>query len=46
MKTGLLLAGLMINFNQRAPLAGFITPCVAVWDRSSLIIHSTSKQDD
>ena len=37
MKTGLLLAGLRINFNQRAPLAGFITPCVAVWDRSGLI---------
>ena len=34
MKTGLLLAGLRINFNQRAPLAGFITPCVTVWDRS------------
>ena len=26
MKTDLLLAGLRINFNQRAPLAGFITP--------------------
>ena len=37
MKTGLLLAGLRINFNQRAPLAGFITPCAAVWDRSGLI---------
>ena len=37
MKTGLLLAGLRINFNQGAPLAGFITPCVAVWDRSGLI---------
>ena len=36
MKTGLLLAGLRINFNERAPLAGFITPCVAVWDRSGL----------
>ena len=24
-KTGLLLAGLRINFNQRAPLTGFIT---------------------
>ena len=34
MKTGLLLAGLRINFNQRAPLAGFVTPCVTVWDRS------------
>ena len=28
MKTGLLLAGLRINFNRRAPLAGFITPCL------------------
>ena len=37
MKTGLLLAGLRINFNQRAPLAGFKTPCVAVWGRSGLI---------
>ena len=37
MKTGLLLVGLRINFNQRAPLAGFITPCVAVRDRSGLI---------
>ena len=37
MKTGLLLAGLRINFNQRAPLAGFIIPCVAVWDRSGSI---------
>ena len=36
MKTGS-LAGLRINFNQRAPLAGFITPCVAVWDRSGSI---------
>ena len=34
MKTGLLLAGLRITFNQRAPLAGFVTPCVTVWDRS------------
>ena len=33
-KTGLLLAGLRINFNERAPLAGFIIPCVAVWNRS------------
>ena len=32
-KTGLLLAGLSINFNQRAPLAGFVTPCVTVKDR-------------
>ena len=40
MKTGLLLAGLRINFNQRAPLAGFITPCVAFWDRSGLILSS------
>ena len=30
MKTGLLLAGLRINFKQRAPLAGFVTPCVTV----------------
>ena len=35
MKTSLLLAGYGINFNQRAPLARFRTPCVAVWDRSS-----------
>ena len=34
MKTGLLLAGLTINFNQRAPLAGLVTSCVTVWDRS------------
>ena len=34
MKAGLLLAGLRIIFNHRAPLAGFVTPCVAVWDRS------------
>ena len=27
---GLLLVGLRINFSQRAPLAGFISPCVAV----------------
>ena len=33
-ETGLLLAGLNINFNERAPLAGFITPCVEVWNRS------------
>ena len=26
-----------INFNPEAPLAGFITPCVAVRDRSGLI---------
>ena len=39
MKTGLLLAGLRINFNHRAPLAGFITPCVAVWDRSGSIFQ-------
>ena len=39
MRTGLLRAGLRINFNQRAPLAGFITPCVAAWDRSGLIQH-------
>ena len=37
MKTGLLLAGLRINFNQRASLAGFVTPCVTVWDRSGSI---------
>ena len=37
MKTGLLLAGLRINFNQRALLAGFVTPCVTVWDRSGSI---------
>ena len=37
MKNGLLLAGLRINFNRRAPLGGYITPCVAVWDRSGLI---------
>ena len=30
--------GLRINFNQRAPLAEFITSCVAVWDRSGLIL--------
>ena len=42
MKTGLLLAGLRTNFNQRAPLAKFITPCVAVWDRSGLI-HISDK---
>ena len=30
METGLLLAGLRINFNQRAPLAEFITPYVVV----------------
>ena len=36
METGLLLAGLKINFNQRAPLAGFITPRVVVWDRSGV----------
>ena len=37
MKTGVLLTGLRINFNQRAPLAGFMTPCLAVWDRSGSI---------
>ena len=37
MKTGLLLAGLRISFNQGPPLAGYITPCIAVWDRSGLI---------
>ena len=42
MKTGLLLAGLRINFDQRAPLAGFIPPCVAVWDRSGSILLSLS----
>ena len=42
MKTGLLLAGLRINFNQRAPLEGFITPCIAVWDRSGLIEENKS----
>ena len=30
METGLLLAGLRITFNQRGPLAGFITPSVVV----------------
>ena len=44
MKTGLLLAGLRINFNQRAPLAGFVTPCVAVWDRSGSISIQNSKK--
>ena len=34
MKAGLLLAGLRINFNQRAPPAGFATPRDTVWDRS------------
>ena len=32
------LAACRINFNQKAPLARFITPCLAVWDRSSLIL--------
>ena len=36
-ETGLLLAGLNINFNQKAPLAGFMAPCVVVWDRSGSI---------
>ena len=44
MKSGLLLAGLRINLKQkRAPLAGFITPCVAVWDRSGSIYTSVSE---
>ena len=34
MQTGFLLAGLRINTQPKSPLAGFITPCVAVWDRS------------
>ena len=38
MKTGLLIAGLRINFNQRASLAGFLTPCAAGWGRSDLNI--------
>ena len=37
-KTGSLLAGLRINFNQRAPLAGFITLSVAIWGRSGPIV--------
>ena len=40
MKTGLLLAGVRISFNQGAPLAGFTTPCVGVWDRSGSIQNS------
>ena len=45
-KTGLLLAGLRINLNQRAPLAGFITPCVAVWGRSGLILIEPRRAED
>ena len=44
MKTGLLLAGLTINFNQRAPLAGLVTPCVTVWDRSGSIFKYVTLQ--
>ena len=43
MKTGLLHlqdSGLGINFNQRA-FAGFITPCVVVWDRSGSLCPDT-----
>ena len=38
METSLQLAGSRIEFNQGAPLAGFTTPCVVVWDRSDLIL--------
>ena len=37
MKTGMKLAGSRIDFNQGAPLAGLITPCVVVWDHAGLI---------
>ena len=43
METGSLLAGLRINFNQRARLAGFITLCVAVWDLSGSILEQSAK---
>ena len=41
MKTGFLLPGLRINLNQRVHLAGFITPSVAIWDRSGPILLSS-----
>ena len=43
-KTGLQLAGSRIDFNQGAPLAGYITPCVVVWDRSGSISGRTAER--
>lgn len=42
MQTGLQLAGLRTNFNQKARLAGCIASCVAVKNRSGLMVGTSS----
>ena len=38
MKTGVQRAGSRVNFNQKTPLAGFVTSCVAVlWNGMVLV---------